>query len=74
MTGTTGRRSPDWSGRPRQPGDLGLLRGQRGAAQQVALLHPQADMFSPATSMLVLLAWPAAALVIAAVTITRTET
>jgi hypothetical protein len=31
-------------------------------------------MFSPAISMLVLLAWPAAALVIAAVTITRTET
>jgi ABC-2 type transport system permease protein len=44
------------------------------AAQQVALLHPQAHMFSPAISMLVLLAWPAAALVIAAVTITRTET
>jgi ABC-2 type transport system permease protein len=44
------------------------------AAQQVALLHPRADMFSPATSMLVLLAWPAVALVIAAAVITRTET
>ena len=44
------------------------------AAQQVARLHPQADMFSPAISMLVLFAWPVIALVIAAVTITRTET
>jgi ABC-2 type transport system permease protein len=43
------------------------------AAQQVALLHPQANMFSPAISMLVLLAWPAIALVIAAAVITRTE-
>jgi hypothetical protein len=44
------------------------------AAQQVALLHPQADMFSPAISLLVLLAWPAVTLVIAAAVITRTET
>lgn len=44
------------------------------AAQQVALLHPQAHLFSPAVSMLVLLAWPAIALVIAAVAITRAET
>jgi ABC-2 type transport system permease protein len=43
------------------------------AAQQVTLLHPQADMFSPGISMLVLFAWPAAALAIAAVVITRTE-
>ncbi|HLI39975.1 MAG TPA: hypothetical protein VKV80_21965 [Streptosporangiaceae bacterium] len=66
------------------PSVLGLLPAPWGgrigrftiidAAQQVALLHPQADMFSPALSMLVLRAWPAAALVIAAVTITRTET
>jgi ABC-2 type transport system permease protein len=44
------------------------------AAQQVALLRPQANMFSPAISMLVLLAWPVVALVIAAAVITRTET
>jgi hypothetical protein len=44
------------------------------AAQQVALLHPQADMFAPAISLLVLLAWPAVALVIAAAVITRAET
>jgi ABC-2 type transport system permease protein len=44
------------------------------AAQQVALQHPRPDMFSPATSMLVLLAWPAVALVVAAAVITRTET
>jgi ABC-2 type transport system permease protein len=44
------------------------------AAQQVALLHPQSDMFSPAISMLILLAWPVIALVIAAAVITRTET
>jgi ABC-2 type transport system permease protein len=44
------------------------------AAQQVALLHPRVDLFSPAVSMLVLLAWPAAALVVAAAVITRTET
>ena len=44
------------------------------AAQQAALLHPQADMFSPAISVLVLFAWPAIALVIAAAVITRTET
>jgi hypothetical protein len=44
------------------------------AAQQVALLHPQANMFSPAISMLILLAWPAVALLAAAAVITRTET
>lgn len=66
------------------PSILGLLPSPWGsrigrftiidAAQQVALLHPRADMFSPAASMLVLLAWPAVALVIAAAVITRTET
>jgi ABC-2 type transport system permease protein len=44
------------------------------AAQLVALLHPQAHLFSPAVSMLILLAWPAIALVIAAAVITRAET
>lgn len=44
------------------------------AAQQVALLHPQANMFSPAVSVLVLFAWPAVALLIAAAVITRAET
>lgn len=58
------------------PSIAGLLPGPWGsrigrftiidAAQQVALLHPQANLLSPAISMLVLLAWPAAALLIAA--------
>lgn len=37
------------------------------AAQQVVALHPRSDVFSPTVSMLVLLAWPAAALLTAAV-------
>jgi ABC-2 type transport system permease protein len=44
------------------------------AAQQVSYLRPQTDLFSPAWSLLVLFAWPAAALAVAAVMITRTET
>jgi hypothetical protein len=44
------------------------------AAQQVALLHPHQNMFSPAISMLILLAWPALTLALAAAVITRTET
>ena len=44
------------------------------AAHQVAALHPQTDLFAPALSLLVLLAWPAAALLAAAVTITRRDT
>jgi ABC-2 type transport system permease protein len=66
------------------PSIAGLLPGPWGsrigrftiidAAQQVALLRPRANMFSPAISMLVLLAWPVVALLIAAAVITRTET
>ena len=43
------------------------------AAQQVSALHPAADLFSPGWSLLVLLAWPAAALAAAAVLITRRD-
>ncbi len=65
------------------PSIFGLFRSPWGsrisrftiidAAQQVAFLHPQADMFSPAISMLVLLGWPGALLVIAAVTVSRAQ-
>jgi ABC-2 type transport system permease protein len=44
------------------------------AAQQVVTLHPQAGLFSPTLSMLVLLAWPAAALLGATALITRRDT
>jgi ABC-2 type transport system permease protein len=43
------------------------------AAQQVSVLHPSANLFSPAWSLLVVLAWPAAALGVAAVLITRRD-
>jgi ABC-2 type transport system permease protein len=41
------------------------------AAFQVTNLHPEADLLSPGLSMLVVLAWPAAALLAAAIMITR---
>ena len=43
------------------------------AARQVSALHPAADLLSPGWSLLVLLAWPAAALAAAAVLITRRD-
>ena len=43
------------------------------AARQVSALHPAADLFSPGWSLLVLLAWPAVALAVAAVLITRRD-
>ncbi len=43
------------------------------AAQQVVALHPRTDLFAPALSMLVLIAWPAAALLTAAFLITRRD-
>ena len=43
------------------------------AAQQVSVLHPATDLFSPGWSLLVVLAWPAAALAAAAVVITRRD-
>jgi ABC-type transport system involved in multi-copper enzyme maturation permease subunit len=55
-----------WSGRI---GRFTLL----DAARQVSALHPAADLFSPGWSLLVLLAWPAAALAVAAVLITRRD-
>jgi hypothetical protein len=39
----------------------------------VTALHPAADLFSPALSLLVLLAWPAAILGLAALAITRRD-
>jgi hypothetical protein len=43
------------------------------AARQVSALHPATDLFSPGWSLLVVLAWPAAALAIAAALITRRD-
>jgi len=43
------------------------------AARQVSALHPATNLFSPGWSLLVLLAWPAAALAAAAVLITRRD-
>jgi ABC-2 type transport system permease protein len=43
------------------------------AVRQVSALHPGADLFSPGWSLLVLLAWPAVALAVAAVLITRRD-
>jgi ABC-2 type transport system permease protein len=43
------------------------------AAYQVVSLHPRTDLFSPALSMLVLIAWPAAALLTAALLITHRD-
>lgn len=43
------------------------------AAHQAVALHPQTDLFSPALSILVLIAWPAAALLTAALLITRRD-
>jgi ABC-2 type transport system permease protein len=43
------------------------------AGHQVTALHPATNLFSPALSLLVLLAWPAVVLLIAAVMITRRD-
>ena len=55
-----------WSGRL---GGFTLLE----AARQVTALHPAQNLFSPGWSLLVLLAWPAAALGVAAILITRRD-
>jgi ABC-type transport system involved in multi-copper enzyme maturation permease subunit len=44
------------------------------AAQQVTALHPATNLFAPALSLLVLLAWPALTLLAAALLITRRDT
>ena len=44
------------------------------AARQVTALHPATDLFAPALSLLVLLAWPALTLLAAALLITRRDT
>jgi ABC-2 type transport system permease protein len=66
------------------PSILGLLPAPWGArigrftlinaAQQVTVLHPNTNQFSPGLSMIVLLAWPVIALLIATVTIGRAPT
>jgi ABC-type transport system involved in multi-copper enzyme maturation permease subunit len=43
------------------------------AASQVTALHPQAGLFSPGGSMLVLVAWPAATLLVAGLVISRRD-
>ena len=43
------------------------------AARQVTALHPATNLFSPALSLVVLLAWPALILLAAALTITRRD-
>jgi ABC-2 type transport system permease protein len=43
------------------------------AAYQVTALHPSASLFSPAVSMLILIAWPVAVLAVAALLITRRD-
>ncbi len=55
---------PPWSDRI---GRFTLL----DAARQLTALHPQTDLFAPALSLLVLLAWPAVALAAASLLITR---
>jgi len=55
-----------WSGRI---GRFTLLE----AARQVSALHPATNLFAPAWSLLIVLAWPAVALAVAAVLITRRD-
>jgi ABC-2 type transport system permease protein len=43
------------------------------AARQMTALHPQTNLFSPALSLLVVLAWPALSLLAAALLITRRD-
>ena len=43
------------------------------AARQVTALHPATNLFAPAWSLLVLLAWPALILLAAALLITRRD-
>ena len=67
LPGILGVLPPPWNGRISR---FALLE----AAQQVTALHPAANLFSPGLSLLVLLAWPVAALAVAAVLITRRDT
>ncbi|MGH3204011.1 MAG: hypothetical protein ACRDOA_21450 [Streptosporangiaceae bacterium] len=65
------------------PAILGLLPAPWGtrvgrftlldAARQITALHPATDLFAPALSLLVLLAWPALTLLTAALLITRRD-
>jgi ABC-2 type transport system permease protein len=56
-----------WSGRI---GRFALL----DAARQVTALNPATNLLAPALSLLVLLAWPAAALLVASLLVTRADT
>jgi ABC-2 type transport system permease protein len=53
-------------------GDIGRFT-MPFAASQILALHPQPGLFSPAVSMLVLAAWPAAALLAAGLALTRRD-
>jgi len=66
LSATVGLLPAPWNGRI---GRFTLLE----AAWQVTALHPAANLFSPGLSLLVLLAWPAAALAVVAVLITRRD-
>jgi hypothetical protein len=66
LTAKAGLLPVPWNGRI---GRFTLLE----AARQVTALYPAANLFSPGPSLLVLLAWPAAALVVAAILITRRD-
>jgi ABC-2 type transport system permease protein len=66
VPGIVGLLPSPWSGRI---GRFTLLE----AARQVSALHPATNLFSPAWSLLVVLAWPAAALAIAAALVTRRD-
>ena len=66
VPGIVGLLPSPWSGRI---GRFTLL----DAARQVSALHPAAGLFSPGWSLLVLLAWPAVALAVAAVLITQRD-
>jgi ABC-2 type transport system permease protein len=66
LPGITGFLPAPWGGRI---GRFTLL----DAVRQVSALHPASNLFSPGWSLLVLLAWPAVALAVAAVLITRRD-
>jgi ABC-type transport system involved in multi-copper enzyme maturation permease subunit len=66
VPGIVGLLPSPWSGRI---GRFTLLE----AARQVTALHPATNLFSPAWSLLVVLAWPAVALAIAAALVTRRD-
>jgi hypothetical protein len=71
------RPAHDLAVRDEEPGVLAGSRLGRftlvDAAHQVTALHPATNLFAPALSLVVLLAWPAVALLAAALMITRRD-